>query len=220
MNNFELKLPKQLKFVLLAVIGILVVFLLLQQTTKWSRLNYMAGIPNQACRGVSEALKLGFTLDEPNIEATSSVFTGRSRYKQVAQYKCNTGTFVTGSEKHPDGSKSKRGYSLGADVIYFRDNAAAYSYAEDIVNPTRYWGVDTEGQKNNIPQTSLFTFLETAVEEPYFDSYTVRDNRVFSLKMSCDVTKAELSDDTLSSCHQNAEAALKAFAENSTLLHF
>lgn len=216
----QLKLPDQLRNALLLAVGIVVLFVGIQQTTKWSRQVYLADTPNQACRGISEAIRQGFKLAEPDIKATSIVYGPRASYGQLARYNCNVERVITASETFADGSSSQSGYDAGASVTYFRNENAAYEYAEKIVNPSRYWSVDQAGVLQNIPQTSLFTYIVTDVPEPYFLSYTVRDNRLFLLNLPCGFTQDAIADNTITECQAAAEKILKAFADKSTPLYF
>ena len=91
---------------------------------------------------------------------------------------------------------------MGASVSYFASTKEAYKFAEEKINPLRYWGIDEEGQNNDNPQTSLFTFVVNDEKIPYFDAYTVKRNAVVRVSLPCEGDDSE-------ACTTQAETILK-----------
>lgn len=166
---------------------------------------------NQACVGIGVALRNGIDLRKYDLDART--VDRSSGWQDVGQHKCATGTVVTQQAAGADGSGSASGYQLGADVVYFKTADAAYQYAEKVHNPTQSWGLDQEGQRNGIPQTSLFTFIHTDVPEPYFDAYTVRGNALMALSLPCTMTGQTDMAQSLNNCQVTAEKTLREFAD-------
>jgi len=150
-------------------------------------------IDNQACRYLDRQIGVngGFNLS-PDAPAG----------KPKLIYHCHTGEITTAKEIH---GKQIDAYPFGAEVLYFSTHEEAVKYAEENINPLRFWGVDEEGQKNGIPQTSKFTFIVSDERIPYFDAYTVKATAVLRVSLPCgdpDVTNGGVA------CYAEAEAIL------------
>jgi hypothetical protein len=154
--------------VLLAVVSILIY----RHLSKLQKYEQLSEFPNQACVGIGVALENGLTFTSHDIDAKSLL--PFNNFGSIGQHKCNIKKVVTSQKSYPDGSSESSGYELGADVLYFKSPDAAYEYAESFENKNYSWGVDEEGQRNGIPQTSLFTYIFADTAEPYFEAYTVQ----------------------------------------------
>lgn len=153
-------------------------------------------IDNQACR---------YLYQQPAINGSFNLNMNAKANEPRLVYKCTNGQVTTAREIH---GKSIGEYELGASVMYFATNEAAERYAEKNINPLRYWGVDEEGQQNNIPQTSRFTFIvsEEGESDPsYFDAYTVKANAVLRVSLPC----ASAESHGATNCYDEADSILK-----------
>jgi hypothetical protein len=201
-----------------AIILILVVagafFLLSDHIKKFGKL---AAYPNQACVGVGTALKNGIRLKHYTFDAHSNigplVNTHSAPAGFVGQHSCSIGTVVTKITKNKDGTSTSSGYELGAVVQYFKNADIAKKYAATTVNHTHSWSVDEAGVKQNIPQTSLFTFIVTNTVEPYFDSYTVRGSTVILQSLPCPMSSQLTNDQNFDVCNKVAQKVLKEYAD-------
>jgi hypothetical protein len=179
-----------LKKVVIVVLVLVAGIALLQRFQELNKYKILSQSSNQACVGLGISLENGANLSPFKFDAQSMARSGE--WGEVGQHKCNTGVVVTKYTQNGYGSSETEGYELGANVIYFKDAKAAYKYADKVHNPTRYWSIDEEGEKQNIPQTSLFTFIVNDVKEPYFDSYTVRDKALVTLSLPCNMDKKRI----------------------------
>jgi hypothetical protein len=174
---------------LAALFGILGTSLLYKQAELIGKYELLEKIDNQACRYLDGQVAVNGGFD---LEASAP----KDRPKLV--YKCTTGEMTGAKVIH---GKPIDAYEFGASVQYFSSNEAAIKYAEEKVNPLRYWGVDEEGQKNGIPQTSRFTFIVTDEKVPYFDAYTVKATAVLRVSLPC-------HDADIQGCHNDANTIL------------
>lgn len=147
-------------------------------------------IDNQACRYLDHQEQVNGSF---NLTADSPSDQPRLTYT------CTTGQTVEGREIQ---GKLVPAYYSGATVSYFASNADAEKYAEQKVNPLRYWSVDERGQQNGIPQTSHFSFIVTDEDKPYFDAYTVKANAILRVSLPC------ADPDNPEVCAQQAEEVL------------
>lgn len=178
--------------VLLALIGTLLAGFTRQADTI-AKYELLEKIDNQACRYLDRQLSVNGSFDL-NVKAPKN--------QPKLTYTCLTGETTTAREIQ---GKFIDTYGFGATVSYFSSNEEALKFAEEKVNPLRYWGVDEEGQKNGIPQTSHFTFIVTDEKVPYFDAYTVKANAVLRVSLPCgdpDVAKGGVA------CYAEADAVL------------
>lgn len=129
-------------------------------------------IDNQACRYLDQ---------QPEVNGSFDLNVNAPIDHPKLSYTCTNGQKVDANVIH---GKPVGAYSMGASVIYFRTQQEALRYAEQKLNPLRYWEVTTEEPGYNIPQTSSFVFV---VSEPpmYFDSYTVKANAVLRVSLPC-----------------------------------
>lgn len=167
---------------------------LIKQGEVISTYELLEKIDNQACRYLDRQTGVngGFDL---NLNSPPN--------KPKITYKCLTGETVAAKEIH---GKFIDEYELGARVSYFSSNHEAEKFAEEQLNPLRFWGVDEEGQRNNIPQTSRFTFIIGDEKIPYFDAYTVKANAVLRVSLPCgdpDVMNGGVA------CYAEADAILQ-----------
>ncbi len=174
--------------VLFTMLGSLVV-LFTRQTETIGKYELLEKIDNQACRYLDK---------QKGVHGIFKLYDDAPKNKPKLVYKCTTGELTKAKEIH---GKSIDAYQLGASVSYFSTNEEAIKFAEEKLNPLRFWGVDAEGQRNGIPQTSRFTFMVTDEQTPYFDAYTVKANAVLRVSLPC--TNA---DPVV--CHAEAEAIL------------
>lgn len=149
-------------------------------------------IDNQACRYLD---------GQPEVNGSFDLDVDAPKDKPKLSYTCTNGQKVTAREIQ---GKTIGDYSMGASVIYFTTRDEANSYAEQKLNPLRFWGVDQAGQEAGIPQSSLFTFVVT--EPPmYFDAYTVKANAVLRVSLPC---PSPDDPDTAGDCQAYAESML------------
>lgn len=217
------KLPKLSKLKLpatspgdrkLLLVTVLVVagFLVLNYQGKLERTEKLATYPNQACVGLGTALKNGLDLKHYDLKATS--LTGHPMEGAVGQHKCIAGRVITERHYNPDGSGAESGYELSSDVVYFESPQAAYAHADTIQNKSRSWSVDEAGSRSGIKQDrSLFTYLVTDVKEPYFESYTVRDNALVLLSLPCPMSIKDDPNEAFTECQSVAEKVLREYAD-------
>lgn len=166
----------------------------LKQYDHISKYELLEKIDNQACRYLDRQVGVngGFDL---NVDALSN--------QPKLKYWCLTGDTVAAKEIH---GKFIDGYELGASVLYFSSNQEAEKFAAEKINPLRYWGVDEEGQRNGIPQTSRFTFIVNDEKIPYFDAYTVKATAVLRVSLPCG--DADVSNGGVA-CYAEADAILQ-----------
>lgn len=137
-----------------------------------SKYELLGHLDNQACRyladrGADSQVSGGFALNTDSDENEAKL-----------TYYCYTGKNVKGKTIH---GKQIDGYSLGATVRYFSSNEAAEKYANEMLNPLRYWSEDGSDEI----QDKNYTFLVTDEKEPYFDAYRVRANAVVRVSLLC-----------------------------------
>lgn len=166
---------------------------LYKQTDVVSKYELLELIDNQACRYLDK---------QPAVNGSFNLTADTPTGSPKLIYTCLTGESVEGGDIQ---GKYIDGYELGASVTYFSTNQEAEKYAEEKINPLRYWGVDEVGQQNNIPQTSKFTFIVTDGKTPYFDAYTVKATAVLRISLPCSGSNPEEIGAT---CSAQAEAML------------
>ena len=188
-NNSRQSLPlgvlTLVLFILLATLSI--AFIKQQQII--GRYELLEKIDNQACRYLD---------NQPAVNGSFNLNTYTDQGEPQVTYTCLTGETTEPKEIH---GKFIDKYNLGASVSYFSSNEEALKFAEENLNPLRYWGVDQEGQKNGIPQTSLFTFIVNDAKSPYFDAYTVKANAVLRVSLPCSNAAGD-------ACYEEAESML------------
>jgi hypothetical protein len=189
--------PVYLLIVALLALCIALGAALAQQTDTIGKYELLEKIDNQACR------YLAYQSQSGGINGSFDLNLSARDNEPLLVYKCTNGQVTTDREIHGKGIGE---YELGAIVMYFATNEAAERYAEENINPLRYWGVDEEGQQNGIPQTSAFTFIVTDEPVPYFDAYTVKANAVLRVSLPC--PKAETHGVT--DCYDEANSILKS----------
>jgi hypothetical protein len=158
---------------------------------------------NLACIGIGSGQRYGL---KPGNDYSARVTTGASGSE--ALFSCLTETVVTNSTQFRDGSSFAEGYELGATVMVFDSGAKAYDFAEQQINPQRWWspGLDNEGAL----QTGRFTYIVGDDDQPYVDSYTTRGEAVISLSMRC----GDMDDEAaFADCDERANKALGQFAD-------
>lgn len=171
-NSISFSPVRMLFILIIGLCGAFGVALLKQESTIW-KYELLEKIDNQACRYLDNQLGVNGSFD---LSVNASVDEPKLTYK------CTTGETVAAKEIH---GKSVARYELGATVSYFSSNEEAEKFAAEKLNPLRYWGVDEEGQRNGIPQTSRFTFIVNDENVPYFDAYTVKANAVLRVSLPC-----------------------------------
>lgn len=183
--------PHLLVILLFALCGVLGIVIATQNDTIW-KYELLEKIDNQACRYLN---------GQPGINGSFDFNVRAQDNQPKLVYKCTIGQVTTAREIH---GKYVGEYELGASVMYFSTNDAAEHYSKENINPLRYWGVDEEGQKNGIPQTSKFTFIVTDEPVPYFDAYTVKANAVLRVTLPC----PNVEKHGATSCPDEADAIL------------
>ncbi len=181
-----------LLLVLVVFIGILIVAFTKQNDTI-GKYELLEKIDNQACRYLERQIGVNGSFD---------LNTNAPKNEPKLTYTCLTGESTEAREIQ---GKFIDKYNLGAHVLYFSSNEEAVKFAEEKINPLRYWGVDEEGQKQGIPQTSKFTFIVSDEKVPYFDAYTVKANAVLRVSLPCgdpDVKNGGVA------CYAEAQATL------------
>ncbi len=163
---------------------------LFKQSELISNYELLEKIDNQACRYLD---------NQPFVNGNFNLHNSAPADKPQLTYTCLTGEKTTAKEIH---GKHIDAYEMGASVSYFSTNEAAEKFAEEKLNPLRYWGVDEDGQNKGIPQTSHFTFIVTDEKVPYFDAYTVKANAVLRVSLMC------ITDDP-GACQNEAEFMLE-----------
>jgi hypothetical protein len=179
---------------LLAVILALLVGVL-KQADVISKYELIEKIDNQACRYLN---------GQPTVNGSFDLNATAKQNDPKLVYECKNGQ--SASARNIQG-KNIGEYELGAKVMYFATNEEAEKYAEDNINPLRYWGVDEEGQQNGIPQTSEFTFIVTDEDVPYFDAYTVKSNAVLRVSLPC--RNSSQTEDGITDCQDEARSVLQ-----------
>lgn len=191
-----------------------------QQVNKYEQLLAM---PNQACVGVSKASDNDVVLRSVELSATSQLYENDPDSK-VAAFRCTIGQNTKDLVKGQDVAEvDSKGYELGAEVIYFDTAAAAKKYANDKVNPLRFWGLDQQGQQEGIPQTSKFT-SNIYGSTLYFDSYTVKDKALLRVSLPCEFS-AQFTDVERKCTGQEADTSIayytiKSFSDSVEQLKF
>jgi len=170
-----------------------------QQQATISKYQFLEKIDNQACRYLD---------GQGGVNGSFRFREDAAANTPLLVYKCYTGGQT--QAKEIQGIYIDK-YYMGATVTYFATNKEALKYAEEKLNPLRYWGVNEEGQKAGIPQTSKFTFIVTDESVPYFDAYTVKGNAVLRVSLPCSSTDPE-------QCQQQAEAMLNRELKGINLL--
>lgn len=215
--NKQVTLTPRIKKIIWIVLAIVLALLLTREFDNLNRYKRLGSYPNLACVGIGVALRDGLDIKHYDFEAKVIADNPSGHYGGVGQHKCTTGTVITDSKSSADGSGYAEGYQLGADVLYFKDAAAAYRFAEETANPSRSWGVDEAGSRSGIKQDkTLFTYIVTDVAEPYFEAYTVRDNAAINIQLPCAVPadpNADLSP-VFDACDDAAQRILKTFADS------
>ncbi len=173
----------------LVIIGVMAVMLNKQANTL-GMYELIENIDNQACRYLD---------NQPAVNGRFDLTMDAPAGEPRLVYECYTGELNKSRDIH---GKSIGQYEKGASVAYFATNQEALTFAEQQLNPLRYWGVDEAGQQANIPQTSKFTFIVTDEKVPYFDAYTVKANAVLRISLPCDNTE------DIKACQTQAEAML------------
>jgi hypothetical protein len=104
-------------------------------------------------------------------------------YGRTANFVCKIGINTKAATKGLDVAQiDSDGYEMGAEVTYFKTQAEAEKYADQKINPMRYWGV--VNPVGNISQTSPFT--SKILGKPiYFDSYTVKGKALVRISLPC-----------------------------------
>jgi hypothetical protein len=214
-RNFPLK--RVIKVFLFCVVLVIVVGFIYLLQRHIEQVGRLSAYPNQACVGIGTALKSGVSLHHYDLDARSHVgplFNTHSAPSGfIGRQTCSIGVVVTKQTKAPNGSSTQEGYELGATVLYFNSSQAAKNFAAKTLNLTHSWSVDAAGVKNNIPQTSLFTYIVTNTSEPYFDSYTIRDKAAVTLTLPCAMSSARTADQNFDVCNTTAQKVLKDFAD-------
>lgn len=183
--------------VLLVVTLIVVTWLFANMSSEISRYRSLGNQSNQACLGVSAATASGFNVDTKTLYVTSELKDGSSD-NPTANQKC----IIAGTtQDEVIQGKSIKSYSFGADVTYFKNNQEAQDYANNSINPLRYWSPDISN--------TYYTFLVTHRDEVYFDAYSVKDNAVMRISLPCN--DDEKSNKNISACQLQAERTLAVF---------
>ncbi len=187
-------------FIFFSIVGLLLLSLivlltvnLVRQHELVSKYELLEKIDNQACRYLDRQAGVNGGFD---LEADSP------QDKPRLTYWCLTGERVFARQVQ---DKFVDEYDFGARVLYFSSREEAEKHAQQSLSPLRNWGVDEEGQRNGMPQTSRFTFIVSDVEHPYFDAYTVKANAVLRVSLPCG-TPEERYD--LVACQAQADALL------------
>lgn len=170
-NRFLVPLFVLIFALVLSFIVVLAAFI--KQAELISKYELIEKIDNQACRYLDRQVAVNGAFD-----LTANAKDGQPKLT----YWCWTGEKTSSKEIH---GKFIDAYNFGAIVRYFSSNEEAEKFALEEINPLRYWGVDEEGQRNGIPQTSKFTFLVTDEAKPYFDAYTVKATAVLRVSLLC-----------------------------------
>ena len=205
------KLNINLVWIIAAAALAVILFFGFKQYKEFTVYRTLATTPNQACRGLLNGH--GIRIVGVDLEASGQIIS--SDDGRIAEYECLLGESIQESLIQ---DKVVPEYELGAKVSYFDSPQSANAYAENVLNQLRFWGVDAAGQEAGIPQTSSFTFLVSDAEPVYFDSYTVRDNRVFRLSMYCALSvgsEKRRGLDDLELCAEAMEPSIMNFADNS-----
>lgn len=150
--------------------------------------------PNQACLGLTVANKNGLEYGSETITANRELLFDDSN-KQIAEFNCTIGI----NSKDLIGNNEvaeidKNGYELGISVKYFENQSFAQNYAQDNLEPKRYWSWD--GYK----ATKTYISFVNA-DRLYFDSYAVKENAVLRMSLQCkfkgNLSSAESEDKCL-----------------------
>jgi phosphate/sulfate permease len=152
-----------------------------KQANTISKYELLSHLDNQACRyladrGSDSQVSGGFVLN-----------TDAGKGDAKLTYYCYRGENVSGRTIQ---GKPIGGYPLGATVSYFSSNKAAEAYANNKLNPLRYWSDDGTVSVQN----KNYTFIVTDESEPYFDAYRVRANAVVRVSLPCKTTSPEACD--------------------------
>jgi hypothetical protein len=174
---------------LVAAIAVLI-YMVISQNSQLDMYGVMTKF-NPACGGLNVAFINEYDIypANPSLNASSKLYKS-DKYDRTISFHCGIGVITQAATiqgKHIDG------YELGADVTYFKSQKDAENYADKVINPMRYWGVNPEGQ-DGIPQTSLFTFIvsdKAIFSDPkraVFDAYSVKGNTLVRISLPCSFT--------------------------------
>lgn len=179
--NSQLIWSLVLAILLTGALSIALVIALIGQAKIISQYDLLSNLDNQACRYLAERGA------DAQVNGGFRLASNANKEQAKLTYYCFTGESTKSKIVH---GKQIEKYPFGATVMYFSNNEAAEKYANEKLNPLRYWGEDG----SNEVQDKNYTFLVTDEKEPYFDAYRVRANAVLRVSLPCKSKSYEACD--------------------------